>query len=1171
MIRNPLLHLALVIVGVLALILLIWFLGPFVAIAGIAPFEDVLPRLIACALVLVLGAAAIVWDVLRRRRARAAIAAGLTDAASDDGEVLAERMKGALATLRSTRSKGDFLYDLPWYVLIGPPGSGKTTALVNSGLRFPLAGPGGPKALAGVGGTRYCDWWFTEQAVLIDTAGRYTSQDSDARADRTSWLGFLDLLKRNRPRQPLNGVLVVMAITDLLDGDEALQMHGARVRARLAELEDRLKVALPVYVLFTKMDLIAGFRDHFARTTEPQRRAVWGSTFEPARERTENLVARSPAAFDELAERLGAGLADRLQEEPAGPLRVSIFGFPAQFATLRTPVTRFLDSVFEPTRYRSNATLRGFYFTSGTQEGSPIDRVIGALGRTLDTGAGRLSGRGRSYFLTDLIGRVIVGEAGWVSTDRSAVRRSRLVRAGICGLVLAGLAGALSLWTLSGAGNQRLISDTRAEIAGYRDRAAPELKRTEISDSQFEDILPLLASMRALPLGYASRGTPAPGDTGFGLSQVDDLRSASEAGYRAALERFLRPRLLFRLEEVLGTQRHSTDPASRGPLYDTLKVYLMLGNQGPLDPALVRDWFQDDFSRTLYPGPERAAMRADLDAHIAALIELDSGTGGTIALNGPLVEDARRILVRMNVAERAYQMLKSRARAITGVADWQPAGLGLDMDTVFAAAGGSALDSVRVSGFFTAAGFHRALLAPLPDVARQLESERWVLGESSVQTLVADQFRTLPDDILALYGQDFTATWATALGRLRLKPLTATPPAYPALAALASAASPLTLMVQSVATATDLNAPVPAEGAAAGAPATPIFTGQSSAGKALDLQFRPFRQLVEGDPGARLTDRLQATFEALYQGLVAGTQTALPQAADPGRVSTQVTALRALANRFPAPFDTLLRGAADEFEGNMAASVVADLQASLANTITPACLAITKGRYPFSRGSDRDVPVADFARLFAPNGLLPQFFTTRLESFVDRSGPVWRWRGDTRVGALLSPATLAAFQKAEAIRQAFFAAGEEMPGFVFTIQTTTPTDEGTLLTTDINGVRFTAPKLAGPVEFGAPPPQTTRLNPPTTVVWPGPPGSGRFAIEGMSVFVSQADVYLEKTGPWALFRVIDGSSVTPASDVLKLTVRTRGPTVGYLLRRSTLVDPLTLTDLRTFQCPQRLQ
>ena len=73
----------------------------------------------------------------------------------------------------------------------------------------------GQGAVAGVGGTRLCDWWFTEDAVLIDTAGRYTTQDSNAAVDRAGWDAFLDLLKETRPRQPLNGLLVAFPLSDI--------------------------------------------------------------------------------------------------------------------------------------------------------------------------------------------------------------------------------------------------------------------------------------------------------------------------------------------------------------------------------------------------------------------------------------------------------------------------------------------------------------------------------------------------------------------------------------------------------------------------------------------------------------------------------------------------------------------------------------------------------------------------------------------------------------------------------------------------------------------------------------------------------------------------------------------------------------------------------------------
>ena len=215
MLPKEILRIVLYGVGLTSVSAMVYLAGPMIAFGSYRPLESVIVRDIVI-LLLVTGVASFAgFKFLKRKTASKALAEGVTqeDRKDSDEVVLKQKLKDALATLKAASGgKKDYLYDLPWYLLIGPPGSGKTTALVNSGLRFPLSRGATPAAIAGVGGTRYCDWWFTEDAVLIDTAGRYTTQDSDVKLDKQSWLAFLDLLKKTRPRQPINGVMVAISL-----------------------------------------------------------------------------------------------------------------------------------------------------------------------------------------------------------------------------------------------------------------------------------------------------------------------------------------------------------------------------------------------------------------------------------------------------------------------------------------------------------------------------------------------------------------------------------------------------------------------------------------------------------------------------------------------------------------------------------------------------------------------------------------------------------------------------------------------------------------------------------------------------------------------------------------------------------------------------------------------
>ncbi len=290
-------------------------------------------------------------------------------------QALSGQLSEAIQALKASKLGKGALYALPWYMIIGPPGSGKSTALVESGLNFPYMS-GGKKGIKGVGGTRNCDWWFTDQGILLDTAGRYTTELED----RDEWIGFLDMLKKCRQEKPINGVMVCVAVSDLLQAtDEEVEAHTKKIRDRIDELTKRLEVIFPVYLLYTKCDLLNGFTDFFEDLSKTDRAQVWGFTMPYVQQGATDLQKTFEEECKKFYERLslyrvGALTIDRKIEK-----KRNIYSFPLQFALAYKRLGEFIGMLFRANPFQESSTLRGVYFTSGTQEGMPIDKLVGAM------------------------------------------------------------------------------------------------------------------------------------------------------------------------------------------------------------------------------------------------------------------------------------------------------------------------------------------------------------------------------------------------------------------------------------------------------------------------------------------------------------------------------------------------------------------------------------------------------------------------------------------------------------------------------------------------------------------------------------------------------------------------------------------------------------------------
>ncbi len=1173
--------------GLIALCALIWFVFPIVAFADVRPFASVWLRLALVLLAVTVFAGVYALKYYKGRQASAALAAEISKASasesSSDAKQLADKMADALKTLKSSsKAKGDFLYELPWYIIIGPPGAGKTTALLNSGLKFALTGAKEKKPISGVGGTRYCDWWFTEDAVLIDTAGRYTTQDSDAEGDRKSWLSFLDLLKKHRPLQPINGVMVGISLADLMTVPEVeIASHCAAIRKRLNELHERLAVDFPVYVIFTKSDLVSGFNEFFGALGEQRRRMVWGATFR-VKDKSENKVGEASDEFDLLMDRLNQEMADRLQEEGDPLNRARIFGFPSQMAAVKPSIINFLNQIFEPTRYQTDIPLRGFYFTSGTQEGTPIDRLLGAMSGAFKEAAPQpaMSGRGKSFFLGDLLTKVVFGEAGWVSTNRSAQQRSMALTYAGYGLVALATIAMLGLWGLSYFYNSQMIAATDRGIIRYVEEATPVLSQDPVSDTSFDTPITLLDMLAYLPAGYASRNTPEEPIGTLGLSQKDTLLAASTAAYQRALDRTLRSRLVLYVEKQI--EREQNNPVF---LYAALKVYLMLGRYdgAPIDKPLILDWMKDEWNAT--QGANIKAREAFL-GHVEAMLDLDNEGGVIVPLNGPLVEQSQRTIAGLSLADRAYLLLQSLAATSEEARDWNVVDAGgPEVKTVFENQSGGDLEQITVPRFYTYAGFHQLFLGKMGDVAEQLDSERWVLGKLGQDATIKSQVKTLGPNLLQTYTADFIKAWTRALEDLRMKPLSADKETYAILGALSGPTSPLEAIMKSVSDETRLTAePVveePAEGngvldaatdelkrklesKASGLARVGLDIAKKSAlqagaaaprssipGIEIEDHFREFHEMVDGERGDRPIDQLLGNLKGIRQNLLEAKIDSESAATAAQVVAKFVQALKTQnANRLPAPFNAMIQTAATEFEGEAANATIQELTAALKSLVTNKCEQVRNNRFPFDPKSKRDVPWQDFAALLGHGGAMDEFFTTKLEPLVDQTGSEWKWKDTTRLGRELSKSTLKSFQNAAKIREAFFPPGGNYPQVNMTITPALPQEPATGAIIEINGEKLEATMIVEPKSFS----------------WPGGAADGSASVTILPE-IEDSESSIAFTGPWALYKLVMRGGAKKRGDSISVSYAIGGRLVSFQIRVNSFSSPFT-ADLPGFVCPK---
>jgi type VI secretion system protein ImpL len=1147
---------------VLFVALLVWCAGPLLAVDDYKFWESPTSRLLSISVLFLVWGLVMVF-VSWRAGVRKQVLESTEDGQArllrvkkidEERRELRFRFKDALKTLKVSSLYPDrsqhWRNDLPWYLVIGPERSGKTGLLDSSGLEFPL-NKIDQKLMCNSGATQYCDWYFAEHGVLIDTAGRYLTQP-EIDVDASGWKTLLDLLHKRRCNRPLNGVLVTLPVQTLLThNQDALSTLAHLVRARLHEVQQKLHVDLPVYFVLTKTDEQPGFDEFFDQLTRDERDQVLGASFGDVSRRVDTAVVR--AEFETLLHRLNSQIIMRMHQERDPLCRGRILDFPHQLGLIGEGLCHFIEAAFIGHRYQRVSQLRGFYFTSAAHLNKPLDTNTNA---SSGVKSGMSPGRGtiHSRFINHIFSRIIFPEADLASLDKRERSRVHWGQRALYIGAMAGLSLSALVWASGYSANHERLERLRALTQVWTQQRSALTAQGD-----------LLTALQTIDNSYAATQIfPEKGDISYhergGLNQGDAANPVIRSAYQRELETHLLPRVATLLEGQI-----RTNMKDRERLLNSLRAYLMLSIQDRRDSAWLKEWVAADWSLR-YAGNTTA--QNSLNAHFERLLVQPF----SYPLNDSLVAQARQILRNETLASVVYRMLRDQARILPVYRLSQHLG---PQGSLFVGT-----DYV-IPGFYTKQGYQQYFSVQGIALVSEILRDNWVLGEGS--DISGMDLHRLKVELEQLYFRDYANLWGDAIGQVALQPINDAGEGAEQLAGLTSAHSPvLQLLAQvrehtrfpSIAEGADDAGVVAQQLAEKGgklaafavqkAPAALAKHLPDTARNALQRRFEPLHRLLDDNsgPAADLTPALQAVNDLQLQLASLARASAPDQAAfdmAKARMGSQRDALshlRTASGRLPRPVGTWFNVLAEDSWRLVLSDAYQFLNQRYQNELYSFYGKAISKRYPFSAHSASDVAINDFREFFKTHGVVDRFFDNYMRPFVSGAPGNYRLRTIDGLSLPVSRVYLDQMATAHVIRQSFFAENPDEPQVQFKLEP------------------YTLDPMVSRSEFRFGDRSMEYRHGPIVAAsfkWPVDAEGGRTSLV-LDKMVGRPIGIEKNSGPWSLFRLLDlmQTEYLSGRDVLVLKADLGGLRANYLLTSQRTPNPFDVGALRTFRMPVQL-
>lgn len=776
-----------------------------------------------------------------RQAARRATAA---DAPESGMPLLARKLEQALTTLKSSRLAlpGGRAAQLPWFLVVGHPGAGKSSLIRHSGLNFPLAPDLATQEPAP---TANCDWLFANEAVFLDTSGHYIT----SAALQSEWQGLLGLLRKKRPVKPINGIVLTLSLPEVLQHDTpAFAAYARQLRARLHELKQRLGLEVPVYLVITKMDLLGGFDSYFSQAGLALGDEVWGASLDD-----EQLLRQQPASMlEQEFELLYRGLVQQgetlLAQQRGTQPETSLFAFPMEFHGLKRGVSRFVELLLEDDPYHARPWLRGFYFSSAHQQAGARQTVTGRVQQRFELRSpAQLPAAvplDRSLFIQPLLRRLVLPERDLGRVDPTRTERGRSW----------GMVGACLGAVLFGFGVTQAYLQQREQFNALADEAA-QIRTLEQRADLYARLQALeIRRNRLQSLEQIRTGMHWAGLDAWGLPRPLALESALRNAYFGQLDALMLQPVKQNLETrlaALGKPRPqprmprpgsslpnidlegmgwsgagdtirptaggrasvskvSTGASHPDEAYRALKAYLMLSDQARMDAEFLRP----ELARHWRPSLEKAKEQHGLDAlERLAASQVDFYLSQIRAADLPTIKTDPQVLAwartqlrgayqQVTTDERLFAAIRAEANSRFSSLPLKRMVMGRDTEWI---KGQAAIEAA-----FTREAWEGYVKGAIDEASRQnAGADDWVLVATRQDAKERDgDVERRKAALLALYKSAYISTWRDFLASLETREFS-TPAEGAALLARLSdkQSSPLKLLLLKTASETSWDNP----------------------------------------------------------------------------------------------------------------------------------------------------------------------------------------------------------------------------------------------------------------------------------------------------------------------------------------------------------------------------